>query len=146
MAFWVFKVSNQKLYADVEGVRYEYDNRHSVHVRPRDRFVYLDKRDRGYQFTGTGTVSDVQERRATETERRRGKTVRTVYTALLTAVTWFEPPVDISRSSTGLRNREALGIPTNVNMKGWGWSISMPSISAQQFERIVTDGLQATTG
>jgi hypothetical protein len=140
MTFWIFKVSEQRLYADIEGVRYEYDNRHSVRVRAGDAFVYLDKRGGGYRFTGAGTVSGVDERVPADEERRRGDKVRGVYAALLADLSWFEPPLDISmRSKIGRHNREAIGISDDVN--AMGWSISMPSISAEQFKKIVVAGL-----
>ncbi len=45
MRSWIFKISDQRSYADVEGVRYEYDNRHSVRVRPGDEKIAVARRD-----------------------------------------------------------------------------------------------------
>lgn len=138
MSCWIFKVSDQRLYADIEGVQYEYDNRHSIRVRAGDRFVYLDKRAGEYRFTGAGTVARVEERSPTDEERRRGK-VRAVFTAVLGDVSWFEPPIDISRSKTGQRNRGVIGVSDDVNVMGW--SISMPAITPEQYDAILAEGL-----
>ena len=48
MSYWIFKVSEQKLYADVPGSHYVFDNTHSRHVKAGDEFVYLDKRNGRY--------------------------------------------------------------------------------------------------
>lgn len=77
MRHWIFKISNQRSYGDVDGVRYEYDNRHSVRVQAGD-LVYPDKRG-GYRFTGAGTVSAVEVRSPTTAESARGKTVGAIY-------------------------------------------------------------------
>lgn len=142
MACWILKISDQRLYRDVEGVRYEYDNRHSVRISAGDRVVYLDKRNDGYRFTGAGVVSAVEHRSPTDAERSRGPAVRTVYAALLADVVWFEPPLDIAiNGAVGRLNRRILGIPSDVNTKGWGWSISMPSITEERFHAIVNFAL-----
>lgn len=143
MAFWIFKVSDQQLYADVEGVRYEYDNRHSVRVRPGDGFVYLDKRASAYRFTGAGSVLRVDERPPTETERRRGRAVRTVYTAVLSDVTWSSL-LWISRQTllrVGATGNRSGYRPTSMRRDGVGQSQyrrSPPSSSARSSPQDLT--------
>lgn len=107
MPSWILKVSDQRLYADVEGVRYEYDKRHSVRVRPGDGFVYVDKRDGGYRFTGADAVCRVDERPPTGAERDRSKVVRAVYAAELAYLVWFDPPFDISTRTAVGRQKPA---------------------------------------
>ena len=63
MAYWLFKLSDNPIYAEDIGKTYVYDNRHSKRVRGGDEFIYLDKRDGGYSFLGAGAVRRVKERK-----------------------------------------------------------------------------------
>lgn len=36
MGYWIFKVSSQDMYPDTPGVKYVYDNTHSVRVQQGD--------------------------------------------------------------------------------------------------------------
>jgi len=75
MSFWIFKVAEQELYPDEMGVKYVFDNTHSVRVRAGDEFLYLDKKA-GYSFTGSGVVARLVTRRPTENEKQRTRKVR----------------------------------------------------------------------
>jgi hypothetical protein len=130
MAFWIFKTTKQELYPDKLGERYVYDNTHSVRVSKGDYFIYLDK-EQGYAFTGIGVVKRIGERKPTKAEASRRDKIRVVFTAHLTEVEWFEPPLSISPATkSGRANRAELGI-VDVNLLGW--SQSMPSISREMF-------------
>ncbi|MRH77614.1 hypothetical protein GH984_02720 [Spiribacter sp. C176] len=134
MAYWIFKVAEQDLYPDEPGLKYVYDNTHSVRVQKGDTFLYLDK-TQGYSFTATGTVKQLSERKPTEQEALRTRKVRVVYTAHLTDVVRFTTPLSVSPTSKeGKRNRAQLGI-TDVNLLGW--SQSMPSLGESMYQAIL---------
>lgn len=122
MAYWLLKLGEQDIYPERPGETYRYDNTHSVRVREDDLFIYLDKRQGNYCFSGTGRIRRVAERAASMTDRRRNARVRTAFTACITDMVWFEPPLDIGTASgQGRRNRARLGV---VNALAWGGSIS----------------------
>ncbi|KKL86640.1 hypothetical protein LCGC14_1942720 [marine sediment metagenome] len=134
MAFWIFKVAEQDLYPDEAGLKYVYDNTHSVRVQCGDTFLYLDK-TQGYSFTATGTVCRVGERKPTASEAARTRNVRIVYTAHLSDVVWFSSPLSVSPAKAeGKRNRAQLGI-ADVNLLGW--SQSMPSLGEPMYSAIL---------
>src|SRR5262245_8138081 len=147
MGYWIFKLAEQELYPDVPGSIYGYDNRHSTRVRAGDIFIYLDKRQ-GYSFTGTGGIRKIEERTPTAVEMKQRSKVRTIYTAVLEDVLWFDKPLSISPiTKSGKRNRAQLGI-IDVNLLGWSHSI--PSLGEAMYqaimdlaqsENIITSGL-----
>ncbi|WP_238797225.1 HNH endonuclease [Vibrio vulnificus] len=132
MNFWIFKLSKQNLYPDVPGKQYVFDNTHSVKVASGDAFIFLDK-TKDYSFTAVGTVSRLEEREPTEKEASRTKNVRTVYTAHLSDVYYFEAPLCIDPQK-GKDNRKRLGI-VDVNLLGW--SHSMAKLCDEMFNRII---------
>ena len=134
MTFWIFKQSEQEQYADEPGQTYVYDNRHSVRVTDGDSFVYLDKRDRGYGFTGHGTVTQVLITTA-ETPEQGQSRVSHIYTAKLGDFVQYTRSLDIRPFSVeGKRNRRSLGI-TDVNKLGWSRSIAQ--VSPDMFDSLV---------
>lgn len=142
MSYWIFKLAEQKLYPDIQGERYVYDNTHSVRIQPGDTFLYLDKRE-GYSFTGTGSIQRIDKREPTEEEIRRTAKVRSVFTAHLVDIIWFQKPFSISPlTKSGLINRAILGI-TDVNQLGW--SHSMPNINEEMYKQIM-NLIQQTNG
>ncbi len=134
MAFWIFKVAEQELYPDIPGIKYVFDNTHSVRIKPGDVFIYLDKR-KDYAFTGTGIIGRLGTRSPTAKESERSSKVRTVFTAHLKDMIWFLDPLSISPTTKkGKKNRVLLGI-TDVNLLGW--SQSMPSLSESMYQSIL---------
>ena len=134
MSFWIFKQSEQELYADETGRTYVYDNRHSVRVSPNDSFIYLDKRGGKYAFNGHGLVLQVSTRPADVPDNRQSR-IRRIYTARLGHYVEYSEPLDIRPHSVlGKENRSRLGIG-NVNKMGW--SISIARIEEYMFRRIV---------
>jgi len=137
MAFWIFKISQQESYPDIHGEKYVYDNTHSIRVSKGDYFIYLDK-TAGYAFTATGVVKKIVQREPTVREAGRNSRVRTVYTAHLNDVIWFEPSISIAPTSkSGKRNRALLGID-DVNLLGWSQSISR--LSREMYDEITSIG------
>ena len=135
MRYWIFKVAKQKQYFDVEGKEYIFDNTHSVKLKPGDTFIYLDKRNRDYAFTGTGSIQKLKERAPSSEEKRRDPRVRTVYQAIITDMLWFRSPLSIFLAKIeGRRNRSRLGI-SNINLLGW--SQSMPNIDESIYSNIM---------
>ena len=67
MSFWILKIATQELYPDDPGEKYVYDNTHSTRVVSGDSFVYLDKRQARYGFTGHGPVRAIGHRSAKAT-------------------------------------------------------------------------------
>ena len=138
MSYWIFKVSDQSLYADVPGHSYLFDNTHSIRVRAGDEFLYLDKRGSGYRLTGAGCVGDLESRRP-EAGERRNRRVRTIFIAHLVDVLWFRPPVDLSpRSAAGRKNRRRSDLPLDINKIGW--SRSMPVLPEELFRKLLDLG------
>ena len=134
MTFWIFKQSEQDQYLDEPGRTYVYDNRHSVRVAAGDSFVYLDKRTRGYGFTGHGTVTQVHMKAPASTGPDQPKISR-IYTAELGDFVQYARLLDIHPARTeGRKNRAALGI-TDVNKLGWSRSIAQ--ISPVMYRSIV---------
>lgn len=134
MAYWIFKVAEQDLYPDEPGLKYVYDNTHSVRIQKGDTFLYLDK-TKGYSFTATGIVRRLSERKPTPQETSRTRNVRVVYTAHLADVVWFSNPLSVSPTrKEGKLNRAQLGI-TDVNLLGW--SQSMPSLGETMYQAIL---------
>ena len=132
MTFWIFKQSEQEQYPDEPGRAYVYDNRHSVRVAAGDSFVYLDKRTRGYGFTGHGTVMQVHMKASAGSDQPK---INRIYTAELGDFVPYAHPLDIRPSRIeGRRNRMALGI-TDVNKLGWSRSIAQ--ISPDMYTSIV---------
>ena len=122
MTYWIFKLAHQEIYSEEPGETYRYDNTHSIKVHSRDVFIYLDKREGGYSFSGTGRVLRVTEHTSTKKDQERDTRVRTVFTAHLTDMIWFRKPLSISSvSKEGRRNRSRLGI---LNALAWAASIS----------------------
>lgn len=135
MAHWIFKTTDQKLYPDVHGEKYVYDNTHSVRIQKGDYFLYLDKTEK-YSFTAAGVVKKVTERKPTAAESNRTVKVRSVFTAHLSDVIWFKPPLTISPTTKlGRANRSQLGIPKDINLLGW--SQSMPRLNEEMYNSIV---------
>lgn len=134
MAYWIFKIAEQKLYPDIHGDRYVYDNTHSIKVQPKDIFLYLDK-TQSYSVTATGTVKKITERSPTDAESKRTNKVRVVYTAHLSDIIWFQKPLLMSTThKEGVRNRAQLGI-VDVNLLGWSQSIA--SITEPMYNSIL---------
>jgi hypothetical protein len=134
MAYWIFKLADQKLYPDVHGSKYVYDNTHSVRVRAGDVFLYLDK-STGYSFTATGVISRITQRDPTASEAARNAKVRAVFTAHLSDVVEFSGPLSISPATKlGRVNRAKLGI-LDANLLGW--SQSMPLLSESWYQAIM---------
>lgn len=134
MAYWIFKLAEQKIYPDIPGKQYVYDNTHSVRVEQGDVFLYLDKR-RDYSFTATGTVKMISERIPSDNESIRTPRVRKVFTAHLQDVIWFKEPLTISPiTKQGKWNRSRLGI-IDVNLLGWSQSI--PSLNELMYQKIL---------
>lgn len=134
MAYWIFKLSDQEIYPDELGVKYVYDNRHSVRVAAGDLFLYLDKRGGRYAFSGHGYIARVSSRRPTATESETAR-VKTIFTAQLRDYIGYSSHLDIRPNSTaGRLNRSRLGI-TDVNQLGW--SVSIASIPQTRFEQIL---------
>src|ERR1044072_6969053 len=118
MAYWIFKLAEQKLYPDIHGKKYVFDNTHSVRVQANDVFLYLDKRV-GYSFTAIGLIKKVDKRNPTAAEAERTSKVRTIFEAYLSDLIWFEKPLSISpQVKIGRRNRAKLGI-VDLNLLGW---------------------------
>ena len=141
MNYWIFKVSNQSTYPDLPGRCYVYDNTHSVRVAGGDEFIYLEKAGARYGLTGAGRVFRVTRRRAKQDERHNAR-VNSVITAHLDNVVWFSKPFDLSmQNKTGRRNRQAVGLPEDLN--SIGWSISMPRIESKLFVRLLDAALEA---
>ena len=135
MTYWIFKIADQELYPDIPGKKYVYDNRHSINVCPNDVFIYLDKRDGGYAFSGTGYVSKIEDHPPANNEQQQDSRIRTIYTALINDMVWFNKPLSISpRSKEGRRNRSRLGI-IDVNLLGWSQSI--PNIGETMYTNIL---------
>lgn len=110
MTFWIFKLSEQEQYPDEPGRRYVYDNRHSVRVAAGDSYVYLDKRDGGYGFSGHGTVTKVLTRNPQIPHSGQTR-IRTIYAAELDDSVRYDRSLDISPNTVGGRkNRALLGI------------------------------------
>ena len=134
MSHWLFKVSDQAKYPDEPGVRYVYDNTHSIRLEAGDTFLYLDKTKR-YSFTGTGIVKRIRSRPPTASEAARAPSVRVVNAAQLADVLWFTKPLSISTTTkVGMANRALLGI---VDVNKLGWSQSMPRISMEMYDAIL---------
>ncbi|MXZ24444.1 MAG: hypothetical protein F4Y80_06160 [Caldilineaceae bacterium SB0665_bin_21] len=134
MSYWIFKQSEQERYPDEHGRKYVYDNRHSVRVDEGDSFIYLDKRFGGYDFTGHGTVIDVQKRKPKVEESTQAE-IKLIYTAEIGDFCQYDPSLDIALTrSEGKKNRTALGIK-NVNKLGWSRSVTQ--ISRDMYERII---------
>lgn len=134
MTQWIFKLSNQDLYLDEPGQRYSFDNTHSVHVTADDSFIYLDKRENLYAFTGHGLVKRVSSRTPRTPEMRHPR-VNRVYAASLSDFVQYSSPLDIrANSQDGLKNRAALGIK-DVNKLGW--SISISRLHPAMYDHIV---------
>lgn len=122
MTYWIFKLAQQDIYHEKPGETYSYDNTHSIRVRPLDVFVYLDKREGSYSFSGTGCIRRITKRTPTVKERARDVRIRTVLTAYITDMIWFRKPLSISPTSKeGRKNRSRLGLQ---NALAWGGSIS----------------------
>lgn len=122
MASWIFKVSEQTKYPDEFGKRYIFDNTHSIRVSAGDNFVYLDKRDNQYAFSGHGTVQRIQ-RRNPALEDMHSIRVRTIFIAQLKDVILYETPVDFkSQTLSGKKNRALLGLD---NVLHWGPSVKL---------------------
>ena len=137
MAFWIFKISQQESYLDIHGEKYVYDNTHSIRVAKEDYFIYLDK-TAGYAFTATGVIKKITQRKPSVREAKRNSKVRTVYTAHLDDVVWFDPSISIaSTNKSGKRNRALLGIE-DVNLLGWSQSISR--LSREMYDEITSIG------
>lgn len=134
MAYWIFKLADQRMYPDILGKEYVYDNTHSIRVAQGDIFLYLDKTE-GYSFTATGLVRKISTRSPNAQEAQRTENVRLVYTAHLSEVIRFSKSLSISpRTTVGKRNRARLGI-VDVNLLGW--SQSMPSICEAMYLEIL---------
>ena len=134
MAYWIFKLSDQVIYPDELGVKYVYDNRHSIHVAARDSFLYLDKRGDRYSFAGHGDIGGVSSRKPTPQESVTPK-VRRIYSAQLGGYVGYSSPLDIrSNSAQGKLNRSRLGI---IDVNRLGWSVSIASIPQTRFEQIL---------
>ena len=141
MNYWIFKVSEQGKYADEPGRKYVYDNTHSVRVEKSDEFLYLGKSGASYGLTGAGRVSRVVHRKAKSAERRSSRVSR-IFAAHLADIVWFAKPFDLSaRTKVGRRNRQAVGLPHDLNSVGW--SISMPGIRPELFMRLLDAALNA---
>lgn len=137
MAFWSFKITDQKQYPDRKGELYVFDNRHSMRVKPGDRFVYEEKLGHSkLQFVGVGTVADVLERPPNADEGQSGK-VQVIYSAVLRDYQLFAEPVDVSYGARGKNNRDALGI---ANLNQAGLSRSVARIDEDLFVRITKAG------
>lgn len=134
MTFWIFKLSEQEQYPDEPGRRYVYDNRHSVRVAAGDSYVFLDKRDSGYGFTGHGTVTKVLT--SNPQIPNAGQTrIRTIYAAELGDSVQYDRSLDIQPDTVeGRKNRALLGIK-NVNKLGWSRSIA--EVGFAMFESII---------
>jgi HNH endonuclease len=134
MTYWIFKLAKQELYPDIHGDQYVFDNTHSVRVQADDIFIYLDKRE-GYAFTATGTIKKLIKRAPTPAEAKRTSKVRTVFTAHLADLIWFEKPLSISpQTKGGKSNRAKLGI---VGVNALGWSQSMPALNEAMYQAIM---------
>jgi len=135
VAYWIFKIAaHQEHYPDIPGQEYVYDNTHSVRVTKGDVFLYLDK-GKKYSFTATGIIKRVSNRAPTAIEAARTSMVRTVFTAHLSDVVWFEKPWSISPdTSAGRQNRAMLGI---VDVNVLGWSQSIPLVEEPMYEAIL---------
>ena len=141
MNYWIFKVSDQGGYADAPGRHYVYDNTHSVRVKGGDEFLYLEKAGPRYALTGAGRVSRVTRRRA-KLEEQHNARVEFVFTAHLADVVWFSKPFELSTQiKAGRRNRQAVGLPDDLN--SLGWSISMPRIDCDLFMHLLDAALEA---
>lgn len=144
MNYWIFKVSKRGGYPDTPGKKYVYDNTHSVRVEAGDEFIYLEKHGTKYGLTGGGRVHRVEQRAAKDSQRHSIK-VQSVFTAHLTDVVWFSKLFDLSTQTIdGRRNRQAVGLPKDLNRIGW--SISMPRIERDQFVCLVNAALDAGPG
>lgn len=111
-----------------------YDNRHSVQVTKNDSFVYLDKRNGGYGFSGHGVVENILIRSPKPSESQSPRISR-IYTAELTDYVQYVRTLDIRPASVkGKRNRSRLGI-TDVNKLGWSRSVAQ--ISEVMYRQIV---------
>jgi hypothetical protein len=122
MANWIFKVAEQNIYPDEFGNRYVFDNTHSTRVSAGDHFVYLDKRNRQYAFSGHGVVQRLRQRKPSPEETRTPR-VRTVFTAQLKDVVLYEAPVDLRpQTLSGKENRNFLGLD---NVLHWGPSVKL---------------------
>ncbi len=126
MNYWVFKVSDgQKIYPDVPGKKYVYDNMHSKWVAKGDLFIYLDTTPRkglgAYSFTGTGTIGKVVSKKLNFDESQRTKGVDTIHTAHIIDMLFFTEPLCVDTNKTGKINRAKLGIE---NFLSFGISIS----------------------
>ncbi|NLX97567.1 MAG: hypothetical protein GXY83_15470 [Rhodopirellula sp.] len=140
MNYWIFKVSDQIAYPDRPGREYVYDNTHSVRVAEGDEFLYLEKAGAKYGLTGAGAVCRVTRRAASRKEQHSAKVDR-IFTAHLVDVVWFAARFDLAiRTSTGRRNRRAVGLPGDLN--SIGWSISMPRIERELFVRLLDAALK----
>jgi hypothetical protein len=130
MNHWIFKVGDQKIYADVLGEKYVFDNTHSIKVTAGDYFIYLSTKKNRYEFIGYGKVNKVESRTPVGLEKRNGR-VKTIYTAYLTDLRWFSEPLDFS-SKKGQLNRKAVGIENAL-----GWGISIPRVESKMFWDLV---------
>ena len=100
MAYWIFKLSDQEIYPDELGVKYVYDNRHSIHVAPGDSYLlYLDKRGGRYSFNGHGGIGRVWSRKPTPAESVTPR-LRKIYSAQLVDYCGYSSPLDIRPDST----------------------------------------------
>jgi len=141
MNYWIFKVSDKSVYADEPGQRYEYDNVHSVRVKPADEFLYLQKTRSGYGLTGAGRVARVT-RRVARPKDKRSPRVSSIFTAHLDDLVWFSERLELgTRTRAGRQNRRALGLPDDLNRIGW--SISMPRIDRNLFIRLLDAAFEA---
>jgi len=140
---WVFKIKANPIYPDVQGKRYVYDNRHSIRVKPDDRFVYLEKLGREQlRFTGTGQIERVEDRPATKAEQAAGKKLHTIYSACLSNVIVFEKPIVVSPTREGQAIRRVIGLSRNLNDDGLSRSVCR--ISDVRFARILALGATKT--
>lgn len=136
MGYWLFKVAEQERYPDEYGVKYVYDNTHSVRLKKGDEFIYLDKR-RGHKLTGAGKIKRLITREASESEKRTER-VTTIFTALLSDFIEFDPPLDISNTEEGRKNRKRIGAPENLV----AWGISMIKLSPEKFTSFLNAALE----
>ena len=86
-----------------------------MRVEKSDEFLYLEKAGASYGLTGAGCVSRVVHRKAKSAERRSSRVSR-IFAAHLADIVWFAKPFDLSsRTKAGIRNRQAVGLPHDLN-------------------------------
>lgn len=134
MTCWLLKQSDQTRYLDIPGRIHIYNNTHSLHVAPGDRFIYLDKRTSKYAFNGHGVIDKVESRDPEISEQTHPR-IKRIYTASLADYVEYARPIDMRYNSVGgRRNRSLLGIADFNHM---GWSASVARIDGPMFDRIV---------